>query len=83
MTTPAELAAAIDPERYLTRAVQVACDVLIFHPECPPMPDGIEGLAAAMRDALVAAGFHTTDMCQASPSHHEHSHAGSNTRETR
>lgn len=32
--------------------VQRACDVLVFHPECPPMPKGTEGLAYAMEAAL-------------------------------
>jgi hypothetical protein len=34
--------------------VQRACDALLWHPECPPMPEGTEGLAFAMEAALQA-----------------------------
>jgi hypothetical protein len=37
-----------------TSIVQRACDALLWHPECPPMPDGAEGLGAAMEAALDA-----------------------------
>lgn len=37
-----------------TSIVQRACDVLLWHPECPPMPEGTEGLVFAMEAALQA-----------------------------
>ncbi len=40
--------------RIHTSIVQRACDILLWHPSCPPMPDGVEGLAAAMEAALEA-----------------------------
>lgn len=44
----------LPPPRIHTSIVQRACDALIWHPECPPMPGGTEGLAAAMEAALQA-----------------------------